>query len=708
LYLQLTVGQVYCIRNLCGCNHISAGTLEAMSADHDFRPEIQGLRAVSVVLVVLFHLWPTYVRGGYVGVDVFFVISGFLITSHLVREITATGRVQVTRFWARRIRRLLPASLLVLALSAAGVRLWVPETSWDDSVRQLTASTLYVQNWALSHDSIDYLALDSSPTVAQHYWSLSVEEQFYAAWPLLLLLALALLARRRPDARRRAVGVVLAGIAAASFAWSVWATSHAPQKAYFSTFTRAWEFAAGALVALVAVRVPGRVAGVLGWTGLGAIVAAGLSYSATTPFPGWVALLPVLGACAVLLAAAGGPRTAGWWLSRRPGRFVGDISYSVYLVHWPLVVLLPLALDQPMGFRLRVAVLALTFPLAWLSKVYVEDPLRRSPVLGGRPWRAFACASTAMAALVVAVGAVVSVPLTTTTAQAAELLREGGPCVGPAALADPQRCGGVAGRSLLVTPLAVVKENTLRQYAACQQSLDRHQLRSCEVGDPQGTRHYALVGDSHAGHWVPMVDELGRQRHARVTVWTKSSCPSSDARRVVAAEVGSTRQTGCEAFNDSVDRALLADGSITDVLVSSYTSAYTWASVPGHPLADPARDGFRLRWERWLAAGKRVHVIRDVPAATLTKQRVPDCIALRRVPEECALARRDATRLDVAATTAQAMRVPEVTVIDLTSSFCDARLCYAQVGGVIVYRDRSHVSVEYSRLLAREVSQQLA
>ena len=675
------------------------------SPDRDFRPEIQGLRAVSVALVVLFHLWPTRISGGYVGVDVFFVISGYLITSHLMREVTSTGRVRVTRFWARRVRRLLPASLLVLALSAVGVRLWVPSTAWDDSARQLVASTVYVQNWALAHDAVDYLALDNNPTVAQHYWSLSVEEQFYAVWPLLLLLALAAVVRRGTvRSRRVAVAAALSAVAAASLAWSVWATAHGPQQAYFSTFTRAWEFAAGALVSLVAVRLPGRLAAVLGWAGIGSVVVAGLTYSGTTPFPGWVALLPVLGACAVLLAGRGGPGTAGWWLSRRPGQLVGDISYSVYLVHWPLIVLLPLALDRPMSTSVRLAVLALTLPLAWLSKVCVEDPFRRSPVLSRSPWRAFAFATTAMAALVLTVVGVVSEPLRAAPAQAAVLVRDGGACVGPDALARPQSCGGVAGRRLLVDPTAVVTENRDRRYAACQQTLDKDALTGCVVGDPAGTRHFALVGDSHAGHWVPMLDELGRLLHARVSVWAKSSCPSSDAQRRVPGEVGAVRRQGCDAFNAAVDRALLADRTITDVFSSSYTSVYTWASPSGTAFADPGPDGFRQRWARWVGAGKRVHVIHDVPRATLTKQRVPDCIALRSDPQDCALPRAQAAQPDAAATAAAAMGLPAVTVVDLTGSFCDEQRCYAQIGGVIVYRDKSHVSIEYSRLLARRVA----
>ena len=209
------------------------------------RPEIQGLRALAVVLVVVFHLWPYRLHGGYVGVDVFFVISGDPITSHLAREVEQTGRLRVGRFWARRIRRLLPASLLVLAVSAVTILIWVPQSYWQQFMREIVASAIYVQNWALAADSVDYLAATNVASPAQHFWSLSVEEQFYVAWPLLLVAAVWLAARFGHWSRRSAIIVMLAVIGAASLAYSVIFTTSNPSVAYFSTATRAWEFAAG-------------------------------------------------------------------------------------------------------------------------------------------------------------------------------------------------------------------------------------------------------------------------------------------------------------------------------------------------------------------------------------------------------------------------------------------------------------------------------
>src|SRR3954463_13198223 len=210
----------------------------------DVRPEIQGLRAVAVAVVVVCHFWPSALPGGFVGVDVFFVISDFLITSHLLREVARTGRVSLAAFWARRARRILPAALLVLALCALATVAFVPEVHRQQFFAEIRASTFYVQNWELAHSAVDYFAAGDGPSPVQHFWSLSAEEQFYLVWPVLILAAAAIGARR---GRERRVFAALAAVTAASFAYSVHKTGADPRAAYFVTSTRAWEFGAGGL-----------------------------------------------------------------------------------------------------------------------------------------------------------------------------------------------------------------------------------------------------------------------------------------------------------------------------------------------------------------------------------------------------------------------------------------------------------------------------
>jgi peptidoglycan/LPS O-acetylase OafA/YrhL len=693
-----------------------------------FRSEIQGLRAIAVGLVVLFHLWPLRVAGGYVGVDVFFVISGYLITSHLMREVDQSGTVKVARFWARRIRRLLPASLLVLALSAIAVVVWIPSTLWSASARQIAASGLYIQNWALAFDAVDYMALDNVPTVAQHYWSLSVEEQFYLVWPLLVigLLALHRVARRRAGAmempgqtsasvapgasgtsatgRRRVVLSGLSVLTVASLVWSGIATAQDQPFAYMSTFTRAWEFGAGALTAFITVTLRSEARAVLGWLGLVAVLSAGWAFTERSPFPGWIALLPVVGTVALIVAGRGGVGTVGWWLSRRPATFLGDISYSIYLVHWPLIVLAPYVTGHALTWPEKLVIVFVTVVLAWLSKTLVEDTLRVRPLLAAKPWRAFAFAASGMVVLLAANLAITHEldRRETVAAEALALqLAKGDVCIGPGALDPANGCPSVAGLGPPVAPPDVVTaESKLDLFRLCQQGLGEADLVDCSVGETTSpTRTVALLGDSHAGSLIPLMDTLGKKLKWRVIVHTKGSCPATDARRVLSVETSPDRANSCAAYNKEVDRAILADPSIEDVFVATFSSAYQWDSWAGEHLANPGVDGFTRAWSRWAKAGKHIYVIRDVPR--MTGAGIPTCLAIHPDdPPACGTPRAAALPADVAMTAARSMPSTAVTTIDLTPAFCDDTLCHAQVGSVIVYRDVSHLSVEYARLLA--------
>ena len=343
-----------------------------------FQPHIQGLRAIAVLLVVVYHFYPGRLSGGYIGVDIFFVISGFLITGQLARELQRTGRIALPGFWAKRARRLLPASIVVLLFSTLATLFLLPLSGLVASLREILASTFYVENWALAAGSVNYLA-SSDESLVQHYWSLSLEEQFYVIWPLLLLGATWLGARFAAE-RRWAflVGVVVA-VSALSLLSSVLYTASNPSEAYFATFTRMWEFGVGALVALLPrFRPRGALAtNVVGYTGLAVILACGYFYDRTTPFPGWLALIPVLGTAAVLMADQRERRLdVGSVLSTRPAQFVGDISYSLYLWHWPLIVIAPFIPGWGLGTINRIVLFIACFVLGWLTKKFVEDPTR--------------------------------------------------------------------------------------------------------------------------------------------------------------------------------------------------------------------------------------------------------------------------------------------------------------------------------------------
>ncbi|MCB8044832.1 acyltransferase [Microbacterium oxydans] len=354
----------------------TAAPPSAAPRERVFRTDIQALRAVAIGLVVLNHLWPTRITGGYVGVDVFFVISGFLITGHLVGEMTRTGGVRLGAFYARRIRRLLPAAFVVLAVSLVLLIAFLPYPRWARNAWEIAASAGYVENWYLAAMSVNYSALNDAASMVQHYWSLSVEEQFYIVWPLLLLAALAASARlgrrsSRPGggerSASRALLLVVTTVGVLSLGASIVYTILAPSQAYFATFTRGWEFAVGGAVALLGarLRLPRIVAQIVSILGFVLIAFSAFAYDHTTSFPGYAALVPVLGTAAVIVAGTSYSRL---WHARvtalPPVQWVGGISYSLYLWHWPLIVAAPFVIGAEASTLSKVGVLAISIVLA--------------------------------------------------------------------------------------------------------------------------------------------------------------------------------------------------------------------------------------------------------------------------------------------------------------------------------------------------------
>ena len=389
------------------------------SAQSGFRPDIEGLRAVAVLAVVLFHAGVRCVDGGFVGVDVFFVISGFLITGLLWREVSTAGTVQLRRFYGARARRLLPASAAVGVITAIGASVLLPRLLVGPVMVDGIASALYVSNYRFLLEGIDYFGGNLPPSPFQHYWSLGVEEQFYLVWPALIIGTAWLIRLVRPRTKAQTTSapssqtpylVVLALVAAVSFALSLAVTHWAPPVAFFSLPTRAWQLAAGGLVALTAGqwrRLPPRAAAIAGWAGLAVILLACTQLSSTTLYPGIAALLPTLGTALVIGAGCARPaQGCGRVLAVAPMRAIGRISYSWYLWHWPVLVLTPAMLGHPLGLAARVAATLVSAGLAVLTLRFIENPLRFAA-----PVRRSALASLALGGAATAVAVCVGVAL---------------------------------------------------------------------------------------------------------------------------------------------------------------------------------------------------------------------------------------------------------------------------------------------------------
>ncbi len=353
----------------------------ARATNPEFRPDIEGMRAIAVVAVLLFHVRLPAFGGGFTGVDIFNVISGFLITGLLVREVKGRGTIDLPRFYFRRVRRLLPAGLLVILLTLIASYLILSPIRFPTVAGDGAWSALYAANYRFALAGTDYLASAADPSPYQHFWSLAVEEQFYLIWPALILLSARLVGAAR-------VGIVLAGVTLASFLFSLSITDISAPWAFFSLPTRAWELGAGGLVAVgIAGRLPARLLPAAGLVGLLMVVGGVLFINDTMPYPGTAALVPVLGTMLLIIGASDAAGTLARGLGSRWPKFLGGISYSLYLWHWPLIILVPIALaDDSLGLRVTLGIVAIVF--ATISTRFIEAPFRfgkisRTPALRG-------------------------------------------------------------------------------------------------------------------------------------------------------------------------------------------------------------------------------------------------------------------------------------------------------------------------------------
>ncbi len=657
-------------------------------------------------MVVVYHLWPGTLTGGFVGVDVFFVISGYLMTAHLLGKQPRTGR-DLLQFWGRRIRRLLPAAFVVLAATAVGSRLLAPPTQWEDTARQIIGSALYVQNWLLANSSVDYLAADNAPTPVQHFWSLSVEEQFYLGWPVLMLLVFAA-ARQRHLRPVVAVRWTVAAVVLVSLAFSMQATTAEPASAYFITPTRIWELAAGGFVAtlapLAATRLPQPATAALGWAGMAAIVVAGATYSTQTPFPGYAALLPVLGTMLVILAGSTRAYSPTGILRPRPIQWLGDASYSVYLWHWPLIVLLPMHLGGS-GLPAQLAVLALTLALSAVTKTYVEDRFRRS-LPSARLLPSYRFAAVGMAALAV-FGSVqlaeVGVRHQVAANQLTAVTQSREPCLGAASAAlgfghcpqDPQ--------AMLVPDPSLAKEDLPDAYRdGCWAANDFADRPVCRYGN--GPVRIALVGNSHAGQWLPALQALAGQQGWTITTFLASRCNATDA----PLELGSEAKTqNCLAYGDWVMEQ--TKGSQFDLVITSERQSVPVRGESWGTTQAPAVAGYESYIKQWAAAGTRVLAIKDPPYPGTKISNIPDCLAANPGnPSACSGTPSSWHWMDPLDDAVRNLSLHGISRVDLDKYFCVDGVCPAAIGSVVAYRDGSHITATYASSLVPYLEQPIS
>jgi peptidoglycan/LPS O-acetylase OafA/YrhL len=662
------------------------------------RFDIQALRALAVTLVVVFHFWPQVLGGGFVGVDVFFVISGFLITGHLLRDVAA-DRFSITEFWARRIRRLIPASFLVLAVTALVVWIYAGSADQSNWFGDIVAATGYFENWSLAFSSVDYLALGAAPSPVQHFWSLSAEEQFYFLWPLLIAVGV-ILARVLRKGSRAVLLICLLALTTFSFAYSIYFTHHDAAMSYFVTPTRVWEFGVGAVVAFLPVgKLSSRMRDWLFVIAFVAILTSALVIKPTDAFPGALAAWPVLATAAAIWSAPGESlltRILGF----KPVQFLGDISYSVYLWHWPILILTPLAFaTAPNPWMLSLELIA-TVLLAWVTRKFVELPMIAAGAKPGgrasRPWLTFV-AMGAAASMLIGVGIAGATAANARVAAGIELADKIGlelpDCVGAKARqADGTQCSNPAYKGLVVPSLDLASQDSIaKAYPQCPGgNRDSSAVRICKVGDRNSTIRIALVGDSHANQFTGVFDAIGKEQHWSVDVIAKGGCPLSYATRVQDAIL----TKACAAWVTKVVDYLGTNRYAA--IVTSMKSGVEWVKATGSNVSPVS--GVEKMLTTLAQNQTQVLYLKDNPHPLAN---ILDCLRFSKGHENasCSVGRATGLKYEPALEAIAKLNSSNIREINLDDVYCAPTACEPIIGNVIVYRDDNHLTNIFANTL---------
>ena len=712
-----------------------------------FRRDIEGLRALAVGLVVLYHAHLLGVRGGFIGVDVFFVVSGFLITNLLVNEHNLSGRISIKNFYARRARRLLPASALVISLTAIASRLWLEPLRLRDVGVDGMASGGFIANIVFARRNTDYLQAGVPPSPLQHFWSLSVEEQFYLIWPTLLLM-LMWRSHSRNSQRGNTHGLIGIGvISAVSFAVCVWQTGTSQPWAFFGLHTRAWELGAGALLALswkYVEQLPRKSRAIIGWCGVIGIVFSAFALKETMAFPGILALLPVAGTIAVLMAGDDTEWAPSDVLRFGVLQWIGSRSYSIYLWHWPVLIIAEAHAGRALTTDERLGAILIALGGAELSYRLLENPVRRSPRLQSRPALALGLglalivvgvsagallrrSSPALAGNMVAEAPIAVITTSTAPPPDTNAPTTSAPDTGPTTTAAPETTtipsgpppdvvspatpidalNGAAATlevpSNMEPSLSSAKGDKPEVYDnGCHVDMANTDPLLCEYGDTTSAFTVALYGDSHAAQWFPALQQVATDNGWRLLVITKMGCTSIDV-ITYNSLVGPT-YPGCRPWREKAMQ-MMVDQKVNVVFVAS-----------SNRLQDPdTRQPFRdAIWAAGYDALVQQFKDRSIAPVLMTDTPypgtdIPICLSksVKKVTN-CVKATAEALNAGRMQTVVDAAVRNGVQYLDVRNWVCDPDNCPVIVGNILVYRDSHHLTTNYVRFLTPLINEAVA
>ncbi|MGV9662193.1 acyltransferase family protein [Nocardia niigatensis] len=681
-----------------------------------YRLDLDGLRGVAIALVVAFHIWAGRVSGG---VDVFLVLSGFFFTGMLVRR-ADSGSVGVLSTIRRTLRRLLPAMVVVLAAVVAATVVLLPHTRWSNIAGQTLASLFYYQNWYLALSWSDYLAADPSVSPLQHLWSMSVQGQMYlvllltvagVAWTLRRAIRAGAwkLASGYPFLRRagehgvlRLTLAIIFGVAAiVSFCYATEGVSTQQGWNYYDTFARAWEPLAGGLLALAAplIRLPRPTREVFAWSGIAAIACCGWMVNGSLVFPGPAALIPVLATAALILAGAGRD-TAGQPLVNRalatgPVVRLGGFAYALYLWHWPMLIFyLGEQHQRRAGWLGGLVIILISLVLAFVTHHLVEEPLR----LRSRP------ATTPALGRVLAGVAVSTVGVLLLGSTLAWQWSMGAKAHAVGELDPAKYPGAAALTDHALVPRAPMRPTTEEAPAdiayptrdGCISDFDTRAVTTCAYGDRDAHRTLAVVGNSHAEHWIPALQILGEQYRFRVVVYLKMGCPLTVAEEPMYK---GQHNPDCRDWSAEV---------IDRLGVERPDYVFTTATRPSDNGGDETPQDYLDVWSALSDRGLQLIGIRDTPWLRRNgiRYRAIDCLAGGGDRLSCGLPRSEALNAENPAA-APAAAFPNMHLIDPNDAVCEPDVCPVVEGNILIYHDEHHLTASYARSLAPELGREL-
>ena len=598
-------------------------------------PQIQALRAIAATLVLVYHA--KLIPGGYVGVDIFYVISGYLITGLIIRELESAQKFDFSKFYARRAKRLIPSSLLVVICT--GIVGWIvlPSSMRQTFGRDLIAASTYVSNFFFALWQNDYQNLNSTPSPFIHYWSLAVEEQFYLFWPLIVVILYKI-------GKKRAILIGSLFTVAFSFMISLITTNLYPIWSFYILPARAWELGIGALILFIPSKL--RLSKIFVYVAFFGLIFSSFKFNETTAFPGLAALVPVISTAILVHSHNNWPNRLSK-ISRLPlVQWLGAISYPLYLWHWPLLVLPAIALGRTLSIVEKVLIFLIIFLLSAFTHRYVEEPARHHSWGSKRTFKYVSVATAGCVLLGLSIYVSYSNSFT----------------VG-------------SGKKF---SLEDIRQNPVNYEDGCHIHRGVTRSPACQYGDPYGKETIVLYGDSHAAQWLPALDIIGKKRHVKIISLTKSACSATELVLPLSSQYS---VSDCQKFRDNSITRIKKLSPIA-VITSSYQQL---KATDGS--ADPLAwwiSGQAKLLERLKPITLKSVYITDTPRPTLD---IPDCLS-KGAKSDC-----DGS-LKLNPTTA-----PGFIAIDPTGWLCQ-QSCPAIVDGLVAYRDQSHISVAMSKHLA--------